>query len=49
MMKYKNMTATLRGGPKEPQILENKLREAAAGEARFPVLAIGVSETPSTR
>jgi NADPH:quinone reductase-like Zn-dependent oxidoreductase len=44
-MKYKSVVATKRGGPDVLQIVENELREPAAGEARIKVLAASVGRT----
>ena len=44
-MKYKSVMATKRGGPEVLQIVENDLRDPAAGEARIKVLASGVGRT----
>ena len=44
-MKYKSVVVTKRGGPEVLQIVENELREPAAGEARIRVLATGVGRT----
>lgn len=42
-MKYRSIVATRRGGPEVLQIVENDLREPAAGEVRVKVLATQVS------
>ena len=44
-MKYKSVVVTKRGGPDVLQIVENELREPAAGEVRIKVLATGVGRT----
>jgi NADPH:quinone reductase-like Zn-dependent oxidoreductase len=44
-MKYKSVIATKRGGPEVLQVIENDLREPAAGEVRIKVLAAGVGQT----
>lgn len=44
-MKYKSVVATQRGGPGVLQVVENDLREPAAGEVRIKVLATGVGRT----
>jgi len=43
-MKYKSVIVTKRGGPEVLQIIENDLREPAAGEARIQVLSVGVCQ-----
>ena len=45
MIKYKSVTVTRRGGPEVLEVVENELREPAAGEARIRVLAVGVGAT----
>jgi NADPH:quinone reductase-like Zn-dependent oxidoreductase len=42
-MKYKSIVATKRGGPEVLQIVENELREPAAGEVRVKTLAASVT------
>lgn len=44
-MKYKSVVAIKRGGPEVLQIVENELRDPAAGEVRIKVLATGVGRT----
>jgi NADPH:quinone reductase-like Zn-dependent oxidoreductase len=44
-MKYKSVVATKRGGPEVLQVVENDLRDPAAGEVRVKVLASGVGRT----
>jgi NADPH:quinone reductase-like Zn-dependent oxidoreductase len=44
-MKYKSVIVTKRGGPEVLQVIENDLREPAAGEVRIKVLATGVGQT----
>ncbi len=44
-MKFKSVVVTKRGGPEVMEIVENDLREPAAGEARIKVLAVGVGAT----
>ena len=43
IMKYKSIVATRRGGPDALQIVEQDLKEPAAGEARIKILASSVS------
>ena len=45
MLKYKSVVVTRRGGPEVLQIVENDLREPAAGEVRIKILATGVGRT----
>ena len=42
-MKYKSVIATQSGGPEVLQIVENELREPAAGEVRIKTLAASVT------
>ncbi len=44
-MKYKSVVVTKRGGPEVMEIIENDIREPAAGEVRIKVLAAGVGAT----
>jgi len=44
-MSYKSVVVTKRGGPEVLQIIENELREPAAGEVRIKVLATSVGRT----
>ncbi|HTX79663.1 MAG TPA: medium chain dehydrogenase/reductase family protein [Longilinea sp.] len=44
-MIYKSVVATKRGGPEVLQVVENDLREPAAGEVRIKVLATTVGRT----
>ena len=44
-MKYKSVVVTRRGSPEVLEIVENELREPAAGQARIRVLAVGVGGT----
>jgi NADPH:quinone reductase len=47
-MKYKSVIVTRLGGPEVLRVIENDLREPAAGEVRTKVIASSVSRTDVT-
>ena len=50
-MKYKSVVVTKRGGPEVLKIVENDLREPAAGEVRMVgrIAGIGEAHVPANR